>query len=243
MTRSLQESNNPEEKPPSNERQLRIMLVEDHEWARVGLSLSIESKSAYKIVVEAENGKLAIEYAREYRPDIIMMDIEMPVMDGLTATKAIKEEFPDMKVVMLTSHKDAQNISAALACGANAYCMKDIRIERLIQVLEMVADGATWFDPGINEMLMRILLGKVPTAEKIEFERESSREIADLTERELDVLELIVGGKSNKEIADALNITVHTVKIHVGNIIQKMGVEDRTQVAIKALQNRLIKGT
>jgi DNA-binding NarL/FixJ family response regulator len=219
------------------------MLVEDHEWARVGLSLSIESKSAYKIVVEAENGKLAIEYAREYRPDIIMMDIEMPVMDGLTATKAIKEEFPDMKVVMLTSHKDAQNISAALACGANAYCMKDIRIERLIQVLEMVADGATWFDPGINEMLMRILLGKVPTAEKIEFERESSREIADLTERELDVLELIVGGKSNKEIADALNITVHTVKIHVGNIIQKMGVEDRTQVAIKALQNRLIKGT
>jgi DNA-binding NarL/FixJ family response regulator len=223
---------------------LRILLAEDHEWARIGLSLSIQAKSHYKIVAEAENGQEALLKARELRPDVILMDIEMPVMDGLTATRKIKEEFPEIKVVMLTSHKDEQNISQALTCGANAYCMKDIKIERLIQVLDMVAEGATWFDPGINEMLMRILLEKIPgTGGEVESGASGAPDIlldVDLTDRELDVLALIVKGKSNKEIADQLSITVHTVKIHVGNIIQKMGVEDRTQVAIKALQHRLV---
>lgn len=225
---------------------LRILLAEDHEWARIGLSLSIEAKSSYKIIAEAENGQTALDYARELQPDVILMDIEMPVMDGLTATKAIKEEFPDIKIVMLTSHHDEHNIAAALACGANAYCMKDIKIERLVQVLEMVAEGATWYDPGINKVLMRILLDKVtpsePPSETLDAEeRLNNKLLSGLTERELDVLELIVHGKSNKDIADSLNITIHTVKIHVGNIIQKMDVEDRTQAAIKALQKRLVQ--
>ena len=225
---------------------LQLLLAEDHEWARIGLSMSIESKSNYKIVAEAENGQLALEYVRKFNPDIVLMDIEMPVMDGLTATKAIKAEFPDIKIVMLTSHDDETNIAAALACGANAYCMKDIKIERLVQVLEMVAEGATWYDPGINKILMRLLLEKVnpvstsPT-KTTDVERLNLKQASGLTERELDVLELIAHGKSNKDIADTLNITIHTVKIHVGNIIQKMGVEDRTQVAIKALQKRLVQ--
>lgn len=225
---------------PISQKKLNILLVEDHEWARIGLSLSIESKSSYKIVAEAENGVQAIEFARRHRPDVVLMDIEMPIMDGITAARQIKQDFPDMKIVMLTSHKDEQNISGALGCGANAYCMKDIRIERLIQVLDMVADGAIWYDPGITDILMRLLLNnqhieKKPPAVDVR----THPDFADLTERELDVLELIVKGKSNKEIGEALCITVHTVKIHVGNIIQKLGVEDRTQVAIKALQERL----
>lgn len=219
-------------------KRLKILLAEDHEWARVGLSLSIEAKSTYQIVAESENGQQAVEAARREHPDIVLMDIEMPVMDGLSAARQIKQEFPDMKIVMLTSHKDQHLIAEALSCGANAYCMKDIKIDRLIQVLEMVADGATWFDPAINDMLMQILLGKVPKEEVQSFD---ASDMPDLTERELDVLELIVQGKNNKDIADQLSITIHTVKIHVGNIIQKMGVSDRTQVAIKALQQRLVR--
>lgn len=222
---------------------LKILLAEDHEWARIGLSLSIESKSGFKVVAEAENGVQAIEYARKFQPDVVLMDIEMPMMDGITAARQIKQDFPDIKVVMLTSHKDEENISGALACGANAYCMKDIKIERLIQVLEMVSEGAIWYDPGITDILMGLILHgsqpeKKPPASAV---RASGGVAADLTDRELDVLELIVKGKSNKDIAEALCITVHTVKIHVGNIIQKLGVEDRTQVAIKALQERLVR--
>jgi DNA-binding NarL/FixJ family response regulator len=221
---------------------LRLLLAEDHEWARVGLSMSIESKSNYKIVAQAENGQVALDYVRELRPDIVLMDIEMPVMDGLTATKLIKEEFPDMKVVMLTSHDDEANIAAALTCGANAYCMKDIKIQRLVQVLEMVWEGATWYDPAISTVLMRLLREKISPEELLQAEEQlGDKPLIPLTERELDVLELIVRGKSNKDIAEALNITIHTVKIHVGNVIQKMGVEDRTQVAIKALQKRLVQ--
>ncbi|HEY9744684.1 MAG TPA: response regulator transcription factor [Oculatellaceae cyanobacterium] len=221
---------------------LRLLLAEDHEWARVGLSMSIESKSNYKIVAQAENGQVALDYVRELRPDIVLMDIEMPVMDGLTATKLIKEEFPDMKVVMLTSHDDEANIAAALTCGANAYCMKDIKIQRLVQVLEMVWEGATWYDPAISTVLMRLLREKISPEELLQAEEQlGDKPLIPLTERELDVLELIVRGKSNKDIAEALNITIHTVKIHVGNVIQKMGVEDRTQVAIKALQQRLVQ--
>jgi DNA-binding NarL/FixJ family response regulator len=231
---------------PSANTVLRLLLAEDHEWARIGLSMSIETKSRHKIVAEAENGQIALERARKFKPDIALLDIEMPVMDGLTAARTLKEEFPDMKVVILTSFADENNIAAALACGANAYCMKDIKIERLVQVLEMVAEGATWYDPGINEVLMRLLLEKVSPPD-LETEKSSleeriiNKQLSGLTERELDVLELIVHGKSNKDIADILNITIHTVKIHVGNIIQKMGVEDRTQAAIKALQQRLVK--
>jgi DNA-binding NarL/FixJ family response regulator len=233
-------------KTQNTNKQLRLLLAEDHEWARVGLSMSIEAKSSYKIVAEAENGQLALDFVREFQPDVVLLDIEMPVMDGLTAAKIIREEFPDIKVVMLTSHADENNIAAALACGANAYCMKDIKIERLVQVLEMVAEGATWYDPGINKALMQLLMEKVSPSD-IETQKSSleerivTKQLSGLTERELDVLELIVHGKSNKDIADTLNITIHTVKIHVGNIIQKMGVEDRTQAAIKALQQRLVE--
>lgn len=233
------------DKAETSVKELRILLAEDHEWARIGLSMSIESKSTYKIIAEAENGQQAVDLVCEHRPDIVLMDIEMPVMDGLTATRLLKERCPHIKVVMLTSHDDEENIAAALACGANAYCMKDIKIERLVQVLEMVAEGATWYDPGINKALMRILLKKVNPVEAqpvMDGELQLTTRLAlGLTERELDVLTLIVRGKSNKEIAESLSITIHTVKIHVGNVIQKMGVEDRTQAAIKALQQRLVE--
>lgn len=232
-------------KPEDIPKGLNILFVDDHEWVRVGLGMLIKSKTRHRIIGEAKTGVEAVEQAKKLRPDIILMDIELPEMDGITATRIIKSEFPDMKVIMFTSHKGEEDIAGALSSSANAYCMKDIKIERLTQVLDMVADGATWFDPGIKDLLTQILLrnmreDKTPVEpEPEQFFQPTLR--GELTDREMDVLELIVRGKSNKEIAMALNITLSTVKIHVGRVIEKLAVEDRTQAAIKALQQRLVR--
>jgi two-component system response regulator DegU len=164
----------------------------------------------------------------------------MPIMDGLEASRAIRESLPDVRIIMLTGYPDDLHITQALQNNINAYCLKSIRVERLLQVIEMVADGATWFDSGITESLARIMMEKtLPPGVETTFAHDAEQAPV-FTERELDVLSLLTEGKSNREIADALCITIHTVKIHVGNIIQKMGVEDRTQVAIKALQYGLV---
>lgn len=219
---------------------LKILIAEDHEWASLGLKLSLEQKSPYTVLEVAENGERAINLSSELSPDVVLMDIEMPVVDGIEATKAIKSSKPEIKVIMFTSHKQESHIGAALAAGANAYCMKDLSLERLIQVIEMVHEGAAWFDPGITSMLNNLLLknhgdGVANVAAQI-----PSSVFQELTPRELDVLEKVALGRSNKQISDELSISLSTVKIHVSNILQKLGVEDRTQLAIKALQERLV---
>jgi DNA-binding NarL/FixJ family response regulator len=222
-----------------NNAPLKILIAEDHELARSGLSYSLEKKGNFDVVAEAVNGEQAVTMATSDHPDIILMDIGMPIMDGITATQHIKEKHPDIKIVMLTSHQDQEEVYAALSAGADAYCMKDIKIERLVQVLEMVMEGAIWLDPAIARVVMNSLPGKggdkaaAPTSSRQGYNTE-------LTDRELEVLEWIVKGKSNKEIADALSISMFTVKAHVGNIIQKLAVDDRTQAAVKALQDGLI---
>src|SRR5690606_16442923 len=194
-------------------------------------------------VGEAENGEEAVAAVSRLNPDIVLMDIGMPVMNGITATQQIKARFPDTRVVMLTSHANPEEIFASLSAGADAYCMKDIKVERLAQVLDMVLEGAVWLDPAIAGMVIQAL----PSGNG-EAVGEGSRENlpgrrrynTELTEREREVLELIVQGKSNKEIAQILNVTTHTAKAHVGNIIQKLAVDDRTQVAVKALQEGMV---
>jgi DNA-binding NarL/FixJ family response regulator len=139
---------------------------------------------------------------------------------------------------MLTSHKDEEEVYAALAAGADAYCMKDIKIDRLCQVLEMVMDGVLWIDPAIARIVLQAVPGVVTNDDKPFSQRK--RYNTELTEREVEVLKLIVAGKSNKEIAQILGVTTHTAKAHVCNIIQKLAVDDRTQVAVKALQDGLV---
>ncbi len=230
----------------------RVLIAEDHELVRYGLALTLEEQKSngaprVEIVGEAENGQEAVALAESEKPDIILMDIGMPVMDGITATARIKEAHPEIKVAMLTSHKDEEEIFASLAAGADAYCMKDIKVDRLCQVIEMVLDGALWIDPAIAQVVMKALPSQNrdpkeaaepadgPGAEKAA-PAQRKRYNTDLTEREMEVLELIVEGKSNKEIAAILHVTTHTAKVHVGNIIQKLAVDDRTQAAVKALQ-------
>ncbi len=218
---------------------LKILIAEDHEFTRTGLKYSLQTHKNFQIMGEVENGEQAVSFASENQPHIILMDIGMPLMDGITATQKIKSQFPHIKIVMLTSRQVREEVFAALAAKADAYCMKDISTERLIQVLEMVSEGGIWLDQPVAELVMVDL--QMPASEKQD-KTNSHRQAynTELTEREMDVLALIVKGKSNKDIAEALTITINTVKVHVGNIIQKLAVDDRTQVAVKALQDGLV---
>lgn len=230
---------------------MRLLIVEDHELARFGLSMALAERAAVTVVGEAQNGEEGVRLAMAEKPDIVLMDIGMPVMDGITATQQIKAQLPEVKVVILTSISNSEEVMASLAAGADAYCMKDIKIDRLHQVLEMVLDGALWLDPAIARLVVRSLPnGPVAaSAESGAQATEASQEPqpqpkrrynTELTEREHEVLQLIVEGKSNKEIAVALKVSSHTAKAHVANIIQKLAVDDRTQVAVKALKGGLV---
>lgn len=216
---------------------LRVIVAEDHELARNGLIYSLQKKGQVEVVGAAENGELAVELVKKHTPDIVLMDIGMPILDGISATQRIKQQYPEVKVIILTSLKEGDLVYASLAARADAYCMKDIKTERLLQVLEMVRDGAIWLDPAIARMVMSALPITLPQKSSISRERYN----VELTEREREVLSFIVDGLSNKEIAEALSVTVNTVKAHVGNIIQKLAVDDRTQAAVKALRDGLIQ--
>jgi DNA-binding NarL/FixJ family response regulator len=218
--------------------QIRILIAEDYELARSGLCACLGREQNLLVVGEAKNGREAIELAGQLRPDIILMDIRMPVLDGIAATEQIKEQFPEIKVIMLTSHQEGEEVYAALAAGAEAYCMKDIAMDRLVEVVKMVMDGVVWLDPAIAKMVMKAL--PMNLSQKPRAVQNRSRYNAELTEREKEVLECLVAGKSNRNIADELGVTMHTVKAHVCNILQKLAVDDRTMAAVKAVRDGLI---
>jgi DNA-binding NarL/FixJ family response regulator len=224
----------------------RVMIAEDYELIRQGLSYTLNEQEGISVIAEAENGQQAIDKVAQLRPDIVLMDIGMPILDGIKATQHIKRQYPDVKVIMLTSHNQPEEVYAALTAGADAYCMKDIKTERLCQVIQVIQEGALWLDPTIASIILQALPAPGqegrPGGSGSEYDGESSRKKynVDLTAREKEVLKLIVEGKSNKEIAATLEVTMHTAKAHVTNIIQKLAVDDRTQVAIKALKEGLV---
>lgn len=213
-----------------------LVLVEDHEFTRTGLRYSFLEYESLKVVGEGSNGIEGVALVAEKQPDIVLMDIGMPEMDGITATREIKSIFPHIKIILLTSRQFTEEIYAALASGADAYCMKDISTERLLQVFETVMAGAVWLDPNIAH----IVASALPTPKSDKEGSEIENNTRELTEREYDVLRLIAQGKANKDIADALGLSIHTVKTYVRNLIQKLAVSDRTQMALKALQEGLI---
>jgi len=217
---------------------IKLLMVEDHKLLRVGLKAIFEEYPILDVVGEAEDGETAVKLAKELKPDVVLMDIGLPVMDGIEATKRIKEFDPAIKVIVLTSHSDENEVMQALTAGATAYAMKDIKTEYLIMVIQSVNDGAVWLDPAIAKIVMEknpsLIQGK--PLSRATFKAEHS----NLTEREYEVLKLVVEGKSNSEIAQNLNISEHTAKAHVCNIIQKLVVDDRTQAAVKAIKEGLV---
>ncbi|HIS36635.1 TPA: response regulator transcription factor [Candidatus Scatousia excrementigallinarum] len=217
---------------------IRILLVEDHKLMRVGLKSLFEEHKELEVISEAQSGKEAIENYKISHPDVVLMDIGLPDMSGIEATKKIIENSSNAKIIILTSHLSEQEVMDALHAGACAYVMKDINIEILKMIIRTVKDGAMWLDPQAVPILREKNCGVIPP-------RQMSRAMfkeqhANLTQREYEVLKLVVDGKSNNEIAQELTISEHTAKAHVCNIIQKLVVDDRTQAAVKALKEGLV---
>jgi len=217
---------------------VKVLMVEDHKLMRVGLRSLFEEFPEISIIAEAQSGKEAMENIRQNKPDVVLMDIGLPDMTGIEATKKILDQFEGIKVIMLTSHITEQEVLDSLAAGANAYAMKDINTEILVMVIKTVKDGALWLDPQVVPIIREKNSGIIPQRQlsRANFKAQHS----NLTEREYEVLKLVVDGQSNHEIATTLTISEHTAKAHVCNIIQKMVVDDRTQAAVKALKEGLV---
>ncbi len=217
---------------------INILLVEDQKLMRIGLKSLLEEHSSIETIYEATTAKEAIEKYKLLKPDVVLMDIGLPDYNGIEATKKLIEYNQDCKVIILTSHLSEEEIFSSLHAGARAYVMKDVNTDVLEMIIKTVNDGAMWLDPKIVPILREKNSGVIPARK---MSRATFRaQHANLTQREYEVLKLVVDGKSNQQIADTLTISEHTAKAHVCNIIQKLVVDDRTQAAVKALKEGLV---
>ena len=223
---------------PVTNKPIKIMLVEDQKLMRVGIKSLFEDSESMEIIKEAETGKDAIECARVLKPDVVLMDIGLPDMSGIEAAKKILSDNKKIKIIMLTSHTSEKEVMDSLMAGASAYIMKDFDTESFLMIVKTINDGAMWLDPQVVPYIRDKNAGVIPAKQvtRAAFREQHS----NLTQREYEVLKLVVDGKSNYEIAQILTISEHTAKAHVCNIIQKLVVDDRTQAAVKALREGLV---
>jgi two-component system, NarL family, response regulator len=201
---------------------LRILVAEDHLVARVGVSTIVNMQPDMTVVAEAANGQQAVEMFRQHLPDVTLLDLRMPVMGGVEAAAAIKAEYPDARLIALTTYGGDEDIKRALNAGVQAYLTKDVLHDELLKAIRAVHAGQRYLPAAVAAALA----AQIPRP--------------DLSAREIQVLELIVRGLANKQIAYALSIAEHTVKNHVKNILSKLGVQDRTQAATVAIQRGII---
>ena len=214
-----------------------LLVVEDHPLTRQTLEYQIKKKlTGITLVGAVENGKLALDFFKEQKADIVLMDIDMPVMNGIEATIEIKKLYPKTVVIMLTSHGERNNVIDSFQSGANGYCIKDIKMDELQKVINIVLAGSIWVDPKIAGYVFDVLQNATE-------EQKKERITADkfhISAREMDVLKLVSEGLSNEEIAEKLFLSVNTVKNHMASIISKLSVKDRTQAAIFAIKNNMV---
>lgn len=212
---------------------IRLLLVDDDPLVRRSLRMMFELHSI-SVIGEAANGEEAIEATGRLKPSMVLMDVNMPKMDGIQAVRAIKAKHPGVQVIILTVHNQHEKVVQAIRDGSSAYVLKDSSPEQLIEIVESVAEGRYFVDTTIaNELLVNLVQGNSP--------RQPQKDYSLLTTREKEVLQLIVNGLSNKEIAGVLKITLRTVKAHVSSILMKLNVNDRTQAAVLALQEKLVE--
>ncbi|BAF60222.1 response regulator [Pelotomaculum thermopropionicum SI] len=213
--------------------EIQLLLVDDDPLVRRSLRMLFELHDI-NVVGEASNGEEALKAIARLKPTMILMDVNMPKMDGIQALKAIKTNYPDIQVIILTVHNQHEKVVQAIRDGCSAYVLKDSPPEQLIEVVESVAEGRYFVDTSIaNELLVNLVQGTP--------RRQHPKNLPLLTLREKEVLQLIVNGLSNKEIAGKLNITLRTVKAHVSSILMKLNVNDRTQAAVLAIQENLVQ--
>ncbi len=208
---------------------LRVLIVEDDPMMQLGLEQSLMVYPQLEIVGQAEDGYLGVQNALKLKPDLVVMDIGLPRLDGIAATQQIKAALPQTRVVMLTSHQTETEIIAALSSGADAYCIKGATVERLLSAISAAVEGATYLDPLIARRVIENLKPPSPSTNP-----------ANLSQRELEVLKLMVEGLSNPEIAEKLYLSPNTIKTHVRGIMNKLSVDDRVQAAVVALRSGLV---
>lgn len=211
-----------------------LLIVEDHELTRFGLKTTFEDVDYIDVIYEASSAEEALEIFKNNPVDIVIMDLGLPNMNGIEATQAMHSMNKDAKIIILTSHNDEKEVLNSLKAGANAYCSKEINLQRLVEVVQSVADGAAWFDPSIAHIVLQA------TANSKVSVTETSYKKYDLTAREAQILKLMTEGYSNMEIAQHLVISVNTTKAHVASILQKLEVDDRLQAALKALKYKIV---
>ncbi|HVU69408.1 MAG TPA: response regulator transcription factor [Ktedonobacteraceae bacterium] len=207
---------------------IRIVIVDDHAVVREGLRFLLEQQEDMQVVGEGENGKQAIQLVADLLPDILLLDLLMPELDGVTAVREIKRLAPTTRIIVLTSYFEDDQIFNVIKAGALSYLLKDMRPRELIAALHAAARGESVLHPTVASRVLR------------EMQSQQQSPLNELTPRELDVLTRIARGRSNHEIAQELTIGEQTVKTHVSNILSKLHLADRTQAAIYALQQRLV---
>jgi DNA-binding NarL/FixJ family response regulator len=241
----LEESRAPQQRPPS-----RIIIADDHPLIRSAIRHTLEGHSDLEVVAEAANGRQALELCRRLRPELVLMDLRMPEMDGVAATKAIKRAFPDTLVLILTAVDESRGLSDSLEAGATGYILKDASPAQITDAVRRVLAGETPLD---DEVSMRLLMSLMNTGRQekgisadsftseISLGQSAQGRIAgSLTPREVEVLKLVVQGQTNQQIAKNLFISVSTVKRHIQHICAKLGVCDRVQAAARAVELGLL---
>ncbi len=208
---------------------ITVVLVDDHAIVRQGLRTYLGLQPDIEVVGEAGDGREALAKVRETLPDIVLMDLVMPNVDGVEATRQVTALSPSTRVIVLTSFSEDEKVFASIKAGAQGYLMKDVLPQDLVRAIRTVHRGEAQLDPEIARKLMQEFTNPQPTVPK-----------HDLTEREMDVLRLIAQGKSNKEISEDLVLSEKTVKTHVSNILQKLHLSDRTQAAVYALRQKIV---
>jgi DNA-binding NarL/FixJ family response regulator len=222
----------------SKTKDVRVIIIEDYKLTRVGLRYALNEIENINVIAEAQNAEAGLELIRTEQPDVVLMDLGLPGINGLEATSRVKEISPNTKIIILTSHDREEEVIASLGSGASGYCLKDIDPVTLSNVIKNVAKGACWIDSNVAHLALKLF--PKPENTEIMNNYNSSDVKTKLTERENEVLKLLVQGKSNTEIASELIVSVHTAKAHVCSILQKLCVDDRVQAAVKAIKEGLV---
>ena len=209
----------------------RILLVDDHEVVRVGLRALLDKHPHFEVVAEAGTGKEAVEKTRDYKPDVVVMDIRLRGGSGIEATQAIVEEFPETRVIMLTSYAEDEMLFAAIRAGAAGYVLKQIGGDDLVRAIEAVGRGEALLDPAVTQRVFQ-------EVRKAAREQEASA-FAELTEQEMHVLQLVSEGRTNRQIAEMLYLGEGTVRNYVSSILSKLNVRNRAEAAAYAVEHNL----
>lgn len=209
---------------------IKVVFVDDHEMVRIGVSAYLSAQPDIEVVGEAGDGKEGVKLALELRPDIILMDLVMPEMDGIEATRNIIEKWPEAKIIVVTSFLDDEKVYPALEAGATSYMLKTSKASEIAGAIRHTYAGQSVLEPEVTGKMMLKMRQK---------DKHLPHE--ELTGREMEILLLMAQGKTNQEIADELFIALKTVKTHVSNILSKLGVQDRTQAVIYAFKHELVK--